>query len=187
MDAATQVIEVLRADALRWRLLGMVRDLGLPDGWIGAGFVRNAIWDHHHGRAASRPAGDIDVVWHDPRCADPAEDRRLEATLRAIAPEMTWSVKNQARMHVRNGDAPYASVCDAMRCWPETATAIAVRRVGNAGGEVAAPFGLSDLTRLILRPTPRFAGEKRPMYVERVRVKGWRTTWPLLRDADTQT
>ena len=86
MDAAAQVIEVLRADPLRWQLLGVVRDLGLRDGWIGAGFDRNAIWDHLHGRVPSRPAGDVDVLWHDARRCDPAEDRRLEATLRVMAP-----------------------------------------------------------------------------------------------------
>lgn len=31
-------------------------------------------------------------------------------------------VKNQARMHLRNGDRPYQSATDAMRYWPETAT-----------------------------------------------------------------
>lgn len=183
MDDAAQVIDLLRADPLRWHLLSVVRDLDLPDGWIGAGFVRNAVWDHLHGRAASAPAGDVDIVWYDPRCSDASEDRRLEATLRAIAPNIAWSVKNQARMHRRNRDAPYASVTDAMRGWPETATAVAVRRVGDAGGEVAAPFGLDDLMRLILRPTPRFTGEKRAIYVERVRSKGWLATWPMLREA----
>ena len=183
MDAASRVIEVLRADPLRWQLLGMVRDLDLPNGWIGAGFVRNAVWDHLHGRAASRPAGDVDVLWYDPYCTDASEDRRLEAALRAVASDMLWSVKNQARMHLRNGDAPYASIADAMRGWPETATAVAVRRVGDTGCDIVAPFGLRDLMQLTLRPTPRFTGEKRPIYVERIRSKGWRTAWPLLRDA----
>jgi hypothetical protein len=48
-----------------------------------------------------------------------------------------------------------------MRYWPETATAVAVRRNDEDGCEVAAPFGVDDLFGLILRPTPRFAREKR--------------------------
>lgn len=182
MESAAQVIGILRADPLRWHLLGIVRDLDLRDGWIAAGFVRNAIWDHLHGRAPSRPSGDVDVVWHDPDRADAAEDRRWEAALRAIAPDVAWSVKNQARMHRRNGDDPYASAIDAMRYWPETATAVAVRRISGDGGELAAPFGLADLMGMILRPTPHFAGAKWPIYAERVRSKAWRTTWPLLRE-----
>lgn len=182
MDVASQVIAVLRADPLRWRLLGAVSELNLPDGWIGAGFVRNAIWDHLHDRAPSAPKGDVDVIWHDPLCASEAEDRRYEAALRAVEPGIAWSVKNQARMHCRNGDEPYVSATDAMRYWPETATAVAVRRTHSDGCEVAAPLGLDDLTQLILRPTRRFANAKRHIFDERVRSKEWMKTWPLLRE-----
>ncbi len=84
-------------------------------------------------------------------------------------------------MHLRNGDAPYGSVMDAMRYWPETATAIAARRTDDGGCEIASPFGLDDLFALIVRPTPAFAGEKQEIYLERIRTKGWLSTWPLLR------
>lgn len=42
---------LISSDAQRWHLLDIVRSLALPDCWIGAGFVRNAVWDHLHGRA----------------------------------------------------------------------------------------------------------------------------------------
>ena len=174
---------ILRADPLRWHLLDVARALGPPDCWIGAGFVRNAVWDHLHGRAPSPPAGDVDVIWHDPLHADPAEDRRHEAALRAAAPSVQWSVKNQARMHARNGDAPYASVPDAMRHWPETATAVAARRRGPEDCDIAAPFGLGDLLHLVLRPTPAFLQAKRAVYEGRKRTKRWTVVWPLLREA----
>ncbi len=170
---------LLRADAVRWRILGLVRDLCLPDGWIGAGFVRNAVWDALHGRAPALD-GDVDVVWFDPLRAAVAEDARVEAALRRVAPEVAWSVRNQARMHARNGDAPYASTPDAMRHWPETATAVAARRTADDAVEVIAPFGLDDLLGLRLRPTPRFAVEKRSVFEARATAKGWRARWPLL-------
>lgn len=173
------IATLLRADAARWRILGLVRDLGLPDGWIGAGFVRNAVWDALHGRAPSLD-GDVDVVWFDPARVDAAEDARIEATLRASAPEVAWSVRNQARMHGRNGDAPYASTSDAMRHWPETATTVAVRRTPDDSVEVIAPYGTEDLLGLRLRPTPRFAVEKRDVLDARAAEKRWRERWPLL-------
>lgn len=182
MDAALQVIAILRADPLRWRLLGIVSALDLPDGWIGAGFVRNAIWDHLHGRSPSKPSGDVDVIWYDPLCIDEAKDRKHEAALRSVEPQTAWSVKNQARMHSRNSGEPYSSATEAMRYWPETATAIAVRRIGKDDCEVVSPLGLGDLMHLVLRPTPRFAGEKHHIYEERVRSKGWIKAWPLLRE-----
>lgn len=179
MDAASRLTSILRADPLRWHLLDVVRVLNLPDCWVGAGFVRNAVWDHLHRRPASL-AGDIDVIWHDPTRIDPAEDRKHEAMLRAAEPSVAWSVKNQARMHLRNGDAPYASSLDAMRYWPETATAVAVRRTGLDRCEIAAPFGLDDLLNLVLRPTPHFMGERHRVYEDRLQAKSWLVVWPLL-------
>lgn len=181
MDAASKVVAILRADPIRWHLLKVVSDLDLPDGWIGAGFVRNAVWDHLHGRVASSPSSDVDVIWYDLFCTDAAVDRKHEAELCAVEPTIAWSVKNQARMHDRNGDDPYSSATAAMRYWPETATAVAVRRVGEDDCEVAAPFGLDDLLTLVLRPTPRFVCEKRHVYEDRVRSKRWTCSWPLLR------
>ena len=178
---ASTLRAILSNDPLRWRVLDLVRSLDLPDCWIGAGFVRNAVGGHLHGRPPSAPSGDVDVVWFDPRRAEPSEDRALEAALRGLEPGVDWSVKNQARMHLRNGDTPYASAVDAMRHWPETATAVAVRRTGQGSCEIAAPFGLVDLFRLVLRPTPQFAGERHRAFLGRVQAKGWLAAWPKLR------
>jgi hypothetical protein len=175
------VISILRADRRRWHLLGVVAALDLPDCWIGAGFIRNAVWDHLHGRPLSPPSGDVDVIWFDSDRTDPALDRLYEVRLAAIEPSVVWSVENQARMHVRNADPPYASAVDAMRHWPETATAIAARRHGDALCEVAAPLGLDDLFGVVLRPTANFVDRKRSIYDERLRSKKWAERWPLLR------
>jgi hypothetical protein len=97
-----------------------------------------------------------------------------------LDPGVHWSVKNQSLMHVRNDDPPYTSAVDAMRFWPETATAVAVRHTGQGPVEVAAPFGLDDLFDLIVRPTPRFTAAKREIYLDRVRTKQWLRIWPRL-------
>lgn len=182
---ASVTSEIIRYDALRWRVLGLVRELGLPDCWIGAGFVRNAVWDHLHERPPTPPTGDVDVIWFDPARAHRRVDEEHEASLRAREPDIAWSLKNQARMHHRNGDPPYASATDAMRYWPETATAVAVRRTGGDRCEVAAPFGTDDLLGLVLRPGPAFLGEKRSVYASRLHSKRWTTIWPLLREVDS--
>ena len=184
MSANSQIGSILRADAFRWHVLEVVRALHLPDGWIGAGFVRNAVWDHLHERPSSPLTGDVDVIWFDPGRTDPAEDRKHETALCLAEPSVTWSVKNQARMHTRNDDLPYASATDAMRCWPETATAVAARRHADGRCEIATPFGSGDLLNLILRPTPRFSREKRGIYEARLRTKDWTSSWPLLRKAE---
>lgn len=167
MRHASRIQAIIMGDPVRWHLLEVVRRMRLPDCWIGAGFVRAAVWDHLHGRQMSPLSGDVDVLWFDPGRISPSIDQQIQTELRALVPSVAWSVKNQARMHLRNGDAPYASTLDAMRYWPETATAVAVRRSDQGRCEIAAPYGLDDLVGLILRPTPRFASEKRQIFDER--------------------
>lgn len=173
---------LLHNDPLRWRLLGVVRDLNLPDCWIGAGFIRNAVWDHLHGRPVTPPKTDIDVIYFNPANVDPAEDRSLENRLRILEPDLDWDVKNQARMHARHGDAPYESATDALSRWSETATAFAVRRTENDEIDITAPYGLDDLVNLVLRPPPRFVVERGATYRERLTKKRWLERWPLLQE-----
>jgi hypothetical protein len=185
MDDTSRITAIMSSDPVRWRILGLVRSMGLPDCWVGAGFVRNAVWDHLHHRMSSPPAGDVDVLWFDPDRADPGEDARLEAKLLSLDASIEWSVRNQARMHARNGDAPYRSTTDAMRYWPETATAVAVRMTDRDHCEVAAPLGLDDLFGGVIRPTLHFVADKRHIYEERFAAKSWRARWPLLRVEDS--
>ena len=173
---------LLAADPLRLRILRRVRMLGLPDAWVAAGVIRSAVWDAAHGRPPGPSFTDVDVIWFD-RGAD--GDAALEASLRAVEPGLDWSVTNQAHIHAGNHDAPYVSATDAMRFWPETATAVAARLEEDGRIAIAAPFGLDDLFGLVLRPTPAFAGDRRGIMQRRVDGKGWRQTWPLLALATT--
>mgnify|MGYP003946493695 CR=1 FL=1 len=174
---------LLLADPVRQRLIALVHSLDLPDCWIAAGFIRNAVWDFLHGRAPSLPSGDVDVIWFDSSRNSADIDLELENRLKNSDDSIAWSVKNQSRMHTRNDDAPYQSSIDAMRFWPETATAVAVRCTGHGNLELAAPFGLNDLYQAIVRPTPRFTGEKRSIFDHRLQQKNWLDHWPLLRVA----
>lgn len=171
---------LLAGDSLRAEALAAVQSLALSDGWIGAGFVRDAVWDYLHGYVGSSIAGDVDVVWFDTERSSASIDQEIERQLRGRASMFNWSVKNQARMHLRNGDDAYDSVAGAMRNWPETATAVAVR-LGHGGGlEVNAPFGLDDLFALRLRPTRKFTAERRPIFQQRLIEKRWIERYPLL-------
>jgi hypothetical protein len=181
MNLAVQLQALIASDPQRLRILQQVRELDLPDCWVAAGFVRSAVWDHLHQRSDSPLPQDIDVIWFDRSQTSPARDAELETVLRQQDESLQWSVKNQARMHLRNGDAPYASATEAMRYWPETATAVAVRLDEQGRLEVAAPLGLEDLFDLIVRPTGRFKDEKQPIYRERLSSKNWQATWPQLK------
>ena len=164
--------------------LRAVAALGLPDAWIGAGFLRNRVWDALSGFAFdSNPPEDIDVVWFDRTRATAAEDAALEARLRQAMPALDWSVKNQARMHLRNRHPPYASTVDALAHWLETATGVAARLTPAGAVEVMAPHGLDDLLGLVLRPSPDAAADPARLAELRRRAheKGWPSRWPRLK------
>ena len=170
-----RAILATRADVVR--LLGFVEGLALPDAWIGAGLIRNAVWDALCGLAPGA-LDDVDVVYFDPHAPYPAADAAVEARLRALDPAVPWSARNQARMHARNGHAPYADTADAVWHWVETASAVAAR--SRAGGiELLTPHGLADLLGLVVRPGPAYA--RQPGEVQRrAREKGWMRRWPGL-------
>jgi hypothetical protein len=164
-----------------WRLsvLRAVRALHLPDAAVGAGFVRNAVWDRLHGYETAAPA-DVDVLYFDSSDASPARERALERRLAWAMADVPWSVRNQARMHLRNGDAPYRDTEDAMRHWLETATSVALQLEHDDSVTVMAPFGVEDLMALRSAPTPR--GRQRiDAYRARMREKAWWVRWPRVR------
>ncbi|MGK3112107.1 nucleotidyltransferase family protein [Candidatus Pantoea formicae] len=179
MEYKKSLQTILSGDPVRMKILHAVQALELTDGWIGAGFVRDAVWDHLHGYVQSPVSGDVDVVWFDSENCSPELDRVLEDRLKQQIPSLDWSVKNQARMHLRNGDHPYTSTGDALLYWPETATAVAVR-LGPEGLDITAPYGLSDLFELRLRPTPVFEREKLNFFKQRVGTKRWVERYPKL-------
>jgi hypothetical protein len=183
MQTAEEIAGFVERQPEMARLLRLVAQLELPDCWIGAGFIRNAVWDALHGRVADCALlNDVDVVFLDRADADASRDRAIELALAARAPGVPWSVKNQARMHVNNNEAPYLDARSAIARWPETATAVAAR-LANGRVELLAPHGIGDLVGLIVRPTPAFAA-RRDEVVRRVASKDWLARWPKLRIVD---
>lgn len=177
------LIDLVQSDHVMIEILAAVRELELPDGWIAAGFVRNRVWDHLHGYAKPTPPNDIDVVYFDPACLDEAVEKRFEATLLEQLPDQPWSVKNQARMALVNGDLPYRDTADALEHWCETPTPIGVRLDAKDRLQTIAPLGLDDLFELTVRPTP-FARRhplKLQQYRERMARKNWPGLWPRIR------
>lgn len=158
--------------------LEAVAALGLPDCWIGAGFVRAPVWDALHGYEEPTPLDDIDVVYFDPESHDEREAPAKAALAKALP--QPWSVINQARMHLYNEDPPYRDTGDALANWLETATAVALRLNPAGRLELLAPHGLGDLFALRVRPTPRARETKLEAYRGRLKRKRWQEKWPRL-------
>ncbi|MVZ10324.1 nitrate reductase, partial [Enterobacteriaceae bacterium 8376wG6] len=138
MDPQRQIINWLQQDNARMAALRTVRRLGLNDWCLGAGFVRNLVWDRRHGYTEPTPLNDIDVIHFDAERADAERDRMLEARLQQWLPR-PWSVKNQARMHLRGGRAPYRDSEEAISFWTEVETAIGARLNADDSITLVAP------------------------------------------------
>lgn len=179
-----QLTALIRADATLMRALAAVRALGLPDACIGAGAIRNRVWDALHGFTAPSGKADVDVAFFDAAETRVERDHALDAQLRAAEPDLVWEVVNQAGVHLWYAEAfnyaapPLAALEDGIASWPEFATCVAARLTADDRIEIVAPYGLDDLLGLVCRRNPTLV---RPgTYRARVLTKGWRRRWPKL-------
>ncbi|AOZ94806.1 nucleotidyltransferase family protein [Paenibacillus crassostreae] len=158
--------------------LELVRTLNLPESCIAAGYVRNLVWDVLHGYDQVTPLNDIDVIYYDSADISEERDKLLTIRLNTIDRKNCWSVKNQARMHLRNKVEPYESTKDAMSCWPETATAVGLYLDEEDRVQFISPYGLDDLFQLKIRQSPRYMDTT--YFIKRVTEKQWLARWPKL-------
>ena len=176
------IIAAVKEDDWMMSILAAAKTLDLPDWWICAGFLRSKMWDRLHGYDQRTPLADIDLIYFDAGKVLEVDEKRYEAMLAEIMPDVPWSVKNQARMHKRNHIAPYRSSVDAISKFPETATAIGIQRNSENELVLAAPCGTGDLMNLQIKPTPHFIQHEElfHIYEQRIAEKGWQQTWPQL-------
>ncbi|QMV16834.1 nucleotidyltransferase family protein [Vibrio spartinae] len=173
-----KVVELIRQDPIRVEALNHVSQLGLPQCYIAAGFVRNLVWDALHDVNVSTPLNDVDVIYFDPHEQNPSACSVYESRLKTCMPQLNWQVRNQAIMHERHGDSPYQGTVDAMHYWPEKETAIAVRQVAPNQYECVAAFGFESLFGYCITHNPK---RSRETFEQRVDAKGWLVRWPLLK------
>ncbi|NAX20507.1 nucleotidyltransferase family protein [Vibrio sp. V39_P1S14PM300] len=179
MNAYSKTVESLvRRDALRLKALQCVKQLQLPQCYLAAGFVRNLVWDYLHAKPRSTALNDVDVIYFDPLETNPDAHLAHEARLKHALPILNWQVRNQAWMHLRNGDRPYQSAIDAMSYWPEQETAVAVRLNSDNQFECVSVFGLASLFALRITYNPK---RERALFEQRIQTKGWHNLWPELR------
>ncbi|AEH46685.1 hypothetical protein PthBH41_06320 [Parageobacillus thermoglucosidasius] len=173
------IIRLIKEDEWMMDILRAVKSLNLPDWWVCAGFVRSKIWDVLHGFKERTPIPDVDVIYFDDTNTEEAEEKKFETRLRNILPNIPWSVKNEARMHVVNNIPPYSSSVDAISKFPETATSLGVKLDGKDKIILVAPWGVEDVINLEVKPTPYFkeSKERAQIYEERITKKNWKDIW----------
>lgn len=93
-------------------------------------------------------------------------------------PNVKWQLKNQAFMHIRNGDQPYRDSIHAMEYWPEIETSIGVKLSADTKLVVASPFDISSLFDGYITHNKN---REKAIFLQRIEDKNWLTYWPKLR------
>ncbi|MCL6572309.1 MAG: nucleotidyltransferase family protein [Bacillus sp. (in: Bacteria)] len=183
MISERDIMSLISEDKWMMEILETTKSLELPDWWICAGFVRSKIWDTLHKFSERTIIPDIDVIYFDRTNSNELEEKRLETLLKSLNPTIPWSVKNEARMHLKSNIPPYTSSIDAISKFPETATAIGVKLDENDNLLLAAPYGITDIINFEVKPTTYFTETKEriEIYEERMTKKKWELTWNQLK------
>jgi len=165
-------------------ILRTVRHCNPPDWLVGAGVIRNLVWDHLHGYTEPHLPRDIDVAFFDLTDLSPERDTAVTAQLTHRMPALEWEATNQAAVHLWYAAEfgkvvpPLRSAAEAIATWPETATCTAVRLLPDDSLHIVAPFGLDDLFQMILRRNP--ARVTQAQFQQRLRDKQIRQKWPMV-------
>jgi len=183
-----ELISIIRSNSWFMGVLKTARTYNPPDWLVGAGVIRNIVWDHLHGLREPTPLADVDVIFFDANDLSPERDRAVQEQLAALQADIAWEATNQAAVHLWYEEVfgfpvpPFHSSEEAVGTWPETATCVAVRLLANDELQVVAPCGLSDLFRMVLRRNPRRV--TREMFRQRLQAKRITEKWPRVQVID---
>jgi uncharacterized protein len=157
---------------------------GLPGWYLAAGCLYQTVWNVVTGRAAADGIKDYDLIYFDGTDLSwAAEDQVIRAGT-ALFGDMPVPVeiRNQARVHLWYEEkfgvpcVPYDSTEAAIDTFPGMACCVGVRAEDGGRWRVYAPYGLSDMFNLIVRPNPVQA--TRAVY--EAKASRWRERWPEL-------
>ncbi|QBD83551.1 nucleotidyltransferase family protein [Ktedonosporobacter rubrisoli] len=170
------------------QILEAARDCN-PPGWlVGAGVIRNIVWDHLHNYQKPTPLSDVDLIFFDPHDLTPERDQAVQNQLLRRLPAIKWEATNQAAVHLWYKESfglavpPLSSSEEAVATWPETATCIALRLLSNNELQLVAPCGLADLFEMVLRRNSRRVSKE--IFQRRLREKRISSKWPRVKIID---
>jgi hypothetical protein len=158
-ELEARLVALVRGSPVLMRALRAARAADPPDWLIGAGVIRDRVWDHLHGFTRATPVKDVDLAFFDPTSLGGERERGVQRALTALAPDLAWDVTSQAEVHLWYPHVfgvevePLTSARDAVATWPETATAIGVRLLSDdsRGAFAISKSGGKDLPLDLLR------------------------------------
>ena len=163
-DNLRRLTAILRATPLLMHVLKTARDLALWDWLVFSGAVYQPVLNHLTGRALDYGIRDYDLAYFNASDLYYEAEDRVIRRVRAAFDEPLRSmveVRNQARVHLwfeaKFGEAysPLSCTAEALERFTSATFAIGARLEPDDRLHIEAPFGLSDLFTLRVRPNPR--------------------------------
>ena len=163
-DNLRRLTAILRATPLLMHVLKTARDLALWDWLVFSGAVYQPVLNHLTGRPLDYGIRDYDLAYFDASDLSYEAEDRVIRRVRAAFDEPLRSmveVRNQARVHLwfeaKFGEAysPLSCTAEALERFTSATFAIGARLEPDDRLHIEAPFGVSDLFTLRLRPNPR--------------------------------
>ena len=163
-DNLRRLTAILRATPLLMHVLKTARDLALWDWLVFSGAVYQPVLNHLTGRPLDYGIRDYDLAYFDPSDLSYEAEDRVIRRVRAAFDEPLRSmveVRNEARVHLwfeaKFGEAysPLSCTAEALERFTSATFAIGARLEPDDRLHIEAPFGLSDLFTLRVRPNPR--------------------------------
>ena len=157
-------------------------DSNFKNYYVGAGAINQTVFNYFHRYPIDQNISDYDIVYYDKDTSYEQEDKiikKIESSLKDL--NIKTDIKNECRVPIWKKEKynqeikPYLSVEDAISRWITTITCIGVR-LEEGKLKIYAPYGLEDLSSLIIRPVKKDATLK--VYEEK--VKKWQQKWPKL-------
>lgn len=152
--------EIVLSDPDLMRLLAAIRTVRLPQWRLVAGCLYQTVWNVLTGRSRGTGIKDYDLIYFDDEDLSWAAE---DAVIRWVAAATQTCVgpveaRNQARVHLwfeaRFG-TPYprlGSADEALRLYASVVHAVGIRLEDDDRLDVVAPFDLTDLFAMVIRP-----------------------------------
>ena len=163
-DNLRRLTAILRATPLLMHVLKTARDLALWDWLVFSGAVYQPVLNHLTGRPLDYGIRDYDLAYFNASDLSYEAEDRVIRRVRAAFDEPLRSmveVRNQARVHLwfeaKFGEAysPLSCTAEALERFTSATFAIGARLEPDDRLHIEAPFGVSDLFTLRVRPNPR--------------------------------
>lgn len=159
-QALEELERIVRADEHLMTLLVTARALDLPQHRVVAGCIYQTVWNVLTGRPRGTGINDYDVIYFNPVDLSKESETAVEALVSSRLANFPApvEVRNQARVHLWFEDyfgIKYPALLradEAIERYASATHAVGVRLTPDDRLDIFAPFGLSDIFGMTIRP-----------------------------------